>query len=85
MPIWYCRVCGLDYDESPWGPDGQSPDHRPCDCCGAEFGYDDHTPEAARRYRAAWLANGVSWFYPKVKPVNWQLEEQFRQVPPYYQ
>lgn len=84
MPLWYCRVCGLDYDESPWGPDEQSPDYSICDCCGVQFGYEDYTPDSTRRYRAEWLANGASWFYPKVKPGNWQQAAQLRQVPELY-
>lgn len=84
MPVWYCRVCGLDYDESPWGPDDHSPDHSSCHCCGVEFGYEDYTPDSARQYRATWLAAGAAWFYPNVKPDNWQLETQLRQVPQQY-
>lgn len=85
MPVWYCRVCGLDYDESPWGPDDQSPDYSTCDCCGVEFGYEDYTPDSARQYRAVWLAAGAAWFYLNVKPAGWQLEMQLRQVPELYQ
>ena len=85
MRVWYCRVCGLDYDASPWGPDGQSPDHSICECCGVEFGYEDYTPDSARQYRAKWLASGAAWFYPKIKPLNWQLEVQLQLVPPRYQ
>lgn len=81
MTAWYCRVCGLDYDESPWGPDGLSPDHSICECCGGEFGYDDYTPDSARKYRAAWLAAGATWFYPNVKPEGWHLPTQLSQIP----
>ncbi|SDX95175.1 hypothetical protein [Hymenobacter psychrophilus] len=85
MPLWFCRVCGLDYDESPWGPDGHTPDHTLCGCCGAEFGYHDATPTAARQYRAQWLAAGAGLFYPNLAPANWQLAEQLAQIPVAYQ
>ena len=84
MPLWYCRVCGLDYDQSPWGPADDSPDYTTCHCRGVEFGYEDYTPDSARQYRAGWLADGASWFYPNVKPDNWQLPQQLRQVPELY-
>lgn len=85
MEVWYCRVCGLDYDESPWGPDGQSPDYTICACCGVEFGYQDYTPDSTREYRAQWLAAGAAWFYPNMKPQNWQPAAQLQQVPAGYQ
>ncbi|UOQ64960.1 hypothetical protein [Hymenobacter volaticus] len=84
MVTWYCRVCGLDYDESPWGPNENAPDHSICECCGAEFGYHDHTPASTRQYRATWLANGALWFYPKLKPEGWLLAEQLEQIPDMY-
>ncbi|UPL47851.1 hypothetical protein [Hymenobacter sublimis] len=84
MELWYCRVCGLDYDESPWGPDGHSPDYSTCACCGVVFGYDDYTPNSARGYRAQWLAAGAVWFYPNMKPQNWQMNTQLQQVPARY-
>ena len=37
-----CYVCGLNYENFfPWGPDGQTPSHDICGCCGVEFGYED--------------------------------------------
>ncbi|WP_460621883.1 hypothetical protein [Hymenobacter tenuis] len=84
MMVWYCRVCGLDYDESPWGPDGQTPDFSICACCGVVFGYDDCLPASARAYRATWLAAGATWFYPNMRPTNWVLLEQLAQVPALY-
>ncbi|MBT9393608.1 hypothetical protein KLP40_10585 [Hymenobacter sp. NST-14] len=85
MSLWFCRVCGLDYDESPWGADGRTPDHTLCACCGAEFGYHDATPEAARQFRAKWLEQGTEWFYPNVRPAGWQLPPQLAQIPAAYQ
>lgn len=41
----FCRVCGLDQDENPWGEDNASPTFDICACCGTEFGYHDFTLE----------------------------------------
>lgn len=84
MLTWYCRVCVLDYDQSPWGPDDRSPDYSLCACCGVQFGYEDYTPDAARQYRATWLAGGAGWFYPNVRPQHWLINEQLHQVPGRY-
>ncbi|SHI93502.1 hypothetical protein SAMN02745146_1959 [Hymenobacter daecheongensis DSM 21074] len=84
MTIWHCRVCGLDYEESPWGLDDRTPDYTICECCGAEFGYDDYTPASVRRYRLNWLQSGAAWFYPKLRPADWQPEPQLAYVPEPY-
>ncbi len=79
--MWNCRVCGLDYDASPWGPNGNQPDHSSCECCGAEFGYHDYSAEAARQFRQQWLDNGARWYYPRLRPEGWDAEAQLAQVP----
>jgi hypothetical protein len=84
MNVWYCRVCGLAYEESPWGVDDRTPDFTFCECCGVEFGYNDYSPESARRYRTRWLADGSPWFYPNLKPRKWLLEPQLHLVPDRY-
>ncbi|TGE28012.1 hypothetical protein [Hymenobacter metallicola] len=84
MALWYCRVCGLDYDYSPWGPNDDEPDYSICECCGAQFGIDDYTVSGAQAYRRQWLSTGSSWFYPKLQPADWQLEEQLAYVPEKY-
>ncbi|WP_345110583.1 hypothetical protein [Hymenobacter algoricola] len=84
MIIWNCRVCGLGYDESPWGVDDRTPDFTFCECCGAEFGYNDYSPESARRHRANWLEGGASWHYPNLKPLDWRLEPQLTFIPDRY-
>lgn len=76
-----CRVCGLRYDEPPWGPDGHTPTFEHCVCCGVEFGYQDATPEAARRFREAWLASGAVWDDPDLMPKDWNLEAQLGRLP----
>ena len=84
MTLWFCRVCGLDYDESPWGADGQQPDFSTCGCCGVTFGFDDATPAAARQFRAQWLAAGAAWFYPRQRPAGWEPAPQLTQLDPLY-
>ncbi|OON68556.1 hypothetical protein B0919_13025 [Hymenobacter sp. CRA2] len=79
--MWYCRVCGLEYDYSPWGGDERTPDHSICECCGIEFGYEDHTISSTRNYRQQWLSAGSKWFDPKRRPNNWDVSSQLGQVP----
>lgn len=57
----YCRVCGYEPEEPPWGEDGCTPSFEICPSCGVEWGYQDATDAGVRRYRAAWLANGGNW------------------------
>lgn len=76
-----CRVCGLIQPEPPWGWDGRSPKFNICNCCGAEFGYEDATVKAAKGHRQRWLDRGKVWFDPKQKPENWDFDEQFKNIP----
>jgi hypothetical protein len=76
-----CRVCGRHHEDKPWGGDGASPTFDICDCCGVEFGYEDSTLEAVKKYRAAWIAEGCTWFRPKDKPSGWTWEQQSQNVP----
>lgn len=80
-PLHYCRVCGLWFEDPPWGEDGHSPDFTFCACCGVEFGYQDCKPEGARLFRKAWIEKGANWDEPKMRPANWRLEAQLEQVP----
>lgn len=80
MAAWYCRVCGLDYDLSPWGANEDTPDYGSCECCGAQFGVDDYSVVSTKQYRSQWLADGAPWFYPNLKPAGWQLEAQLTQL-----
>jgi hypothetical protein len=81
---YYCRVCGLNMDESPWGEDGHTPNYEICPCCGCEFGNDDYTLDSVKRYRGTWLENGAKWFNIKKKPINWDIEKQLLNVPKDY-
>lgn len=77
-----CRICGLYFEAPPWGEDGHSPTFDICPCCGVEFGNEDYTFESAKRYRAKWIDGGASWFMPKKKPSNWDIQEQMLKIPP---
>ena len=76
-----CRICGLLQIEAPWREDNQTPNYEICSCCGVEFGNEDYIPSSARAYREQWLQGGATWFIPKEKPKDWNLEEQLKQVP----
>jgi hypothetical protein len=76
-----CRVCGVLNDDPPWGDDGNTPLFEYCRCCGVEHGYQDATPEGARKFRAVWIANGAVWHERKSKPKDWRFELQASFVP----
>lgn len=57
----YCRVCGYEPPDAPWGGDGHSPTFEYCACCGVEFGYGDATGVAVDRHRTAWIDAGSPW------------------------
>lgn len=76
-----CRACGFDHGGPTWEDAGHTPTFEICSCCGAEFGYEDCTREAAMAYRVNWLARGAPWFNERKKPSGWSLTEQLRQVP----
>jgi hypothetical protein len=81
-----CRVCGYRYEvedpaDLPWGADGGCPTYDFCVCCGDEFGYQDASPEGARRWRAQWLEQGTPWDDPSFRPTRWNRDEQLAAVP----
>ncbi|GMU81267.1 MAG: hypothetical protein AMXMBFR47_11380 [Planctomycetota bacterium] len=75
-----CRVCGWQQEEPPWGADGKTPSFAICSCCGVEFGYEDATPEAIKRYRAKWFADEARWFDPNKKPADWDFARQLAEL-----
>ncbi|GKX55261.1 hypothetical protein SOASR030_13730 [Leminorella grimontii] len=79
-----CRVCGAAQLEPPWGDDGDSPNYDICDCCGAEFGYEDASLDTLKVYRAKWLGNGANWNHKKSQPDDWSLEAQLSRIPQEY-
>lgn len=60
----FCRVCGYEPPDPPWGMDGNSPTFVFCSCCGVEWGYGDATPKAIMAHRARWLSEGALWYEP---------------------
>ena len=78
---YYCRVCGLEEEDPPWGEDDMSPLYDFCVCCGVEHGYEDSSLKGVRHYRELWLASGAKWDNPKFKPEDWDLEEQLSHIP----
>lgn len=76
-----CRVCRLYIDDLPWVEDGNCPTYEICPCCGVEFGNEDYTIEATKRYREKWINEGANWFESKEKPGKWNKEEQFKNIP----
>jgi hypothetical protein len=77
----FCRICGLD-QFIPTRDENGVPDYAICGCCGTEAGYHDEVLIAIRAHRALWLESGAKWFEPKLKPVDWNLEEQLKNIPP---
>lgn len=69
-----CRVCAWELDEPGWTMDG--PSHSICDCCGAESGIDDTTPERILAYRRRWTRGGHVWFDPSLKPEGWRYDDE---------
>jgi hypothetical protein len=76
----YCRVCGYEPVDPPWGGDGRSPGFEMCPSCGVEWGYQDATVKGALRYRLAWVQSGAAWFDPGVPHDNLSVEARLRNV-----
>lgn len=78
---YYCPICGLPLgDFAPWGKDDKTPTYDIYPCCGVEWGNEDYTLESRTEYRNKWLADGAKWFEPSKKPVNWNVEEQLKNI-----
>jgi len=78
-----CRVCGMDYDTPTWHSENDA-SFDICNCCGVEFGVQDSTLESVREYRENWIRDGATWFSPKLKPENWNLEKQLKNIPAHW-
>lgn len=79
--MYICPICGYDkLTEEPFDKDG-NPSYEICNCCGFEFGYDDGSEGVSPDiYRKEWIKQGVKWFNIKVKPNNWDLQEQLKNI-----
>lgn len=74
--IHECRVCGYHAGKPTWGDTGETPSFELCDCCGAQFGKDDVSPEIINEYRNKWISKGRKWFNSKNKPKDHTLGNQ---------
>ncbi|MET3565947.1 hypothetical protein ABIC47_001432 [Leifsonia sp. 563] len=77
----YCRVCGYESPEPPWGNSGVDPSWESCPCCGVEYGYQDATAEGVTRFRARWLNAGAQWVDPSIPEDGLTTETRLRRVP----
>ncbi len=77
---YICPVCGYDRLEEPTYIDGRIPSHDICDCCGCEFGLDDCTERQIEKYRQKWVNEGCRWFVPEMKPENWDIDVQLKNL-----
>ena len=75
----YCKICGFRYDGYyPWGLDNVTPTYDLCLCCGAEFGFDDCSPEDIQAYREKWINEGAKFHSLSQCPENWDAKEQLK-------
>lgn len=81
MAKYTCPVCGYpELDEPPRGIDGKIPSFDICDCCGIEFGYEDTSESNILKYRQKWIDSGGEWFCKDLKPTNWNMKEQLKNI-----
>ena len=76
-----CRVCGYYAEDPPWGGSGLEPSFDYCPCCHVEWGYQDSLPEAARQFRARWVAAGAPWDDEDFDHDGLTTEERLKNVP----
>jgi hypothetical protein len=81
MHKYTCQVCGYpELEEAPWGEDGKTASFNICPCCGVEFGYEDITEEGMSNFRNKWIGSGGKWFNEKMRPENWDMKEQLKNI-----
>lgn len=76
----FCRICGYEHPEPPWGADGQCPTYECCPCCGVEAGNEDYCLASIYQFRQEWLAEGAPWFMPSYKPQPWDRQQQLENL-----
>lgn len=82
---WYCRVCGLNQNYIHWDVDKQlPPTYDFCDCCNAQFGYNDSNNIAISIYRKRWIDSGAEWSNRTRRMEEWNLKEQLKNIPDEY-
>lgn len=76
----YCRICGYEPDEPPWGADGRDPSFFYCPCCGVEWGYQDSTVKSIETFRTSWLQAGAPWCDRKTPHDGLTVAERLRRI-----
>lgn len=78
---YICPVCGFDgLKEPPYGQQNM-PSYEICPCCGFEFGFDGMNNQIAfTDFRQRWSNNGSLWFMPKLRPKDWDLQQQLNNL-----
>ena len=76
---YICRVCAYKAARPFYKANG-SPEYEICQCCGSESGYYDVTPQAVESNRRVWIQKGALWMNLKLKPADWNLEEQLQSI-----
>jgi hypothetical protein len=80
-----CRVCGFEYDDenAPWTKfDNQwFPNYEICVCCRVHFGIGDTSEISVTSHRENWIASGGDFDYKPLKPRDWSIETQLKNIP----
>ncbi len=76
----YCRICGYEPAEPPWGWDSRVPSYAFCPCCDVEWGYQDFWERSIDIFRSAWLEAGAPWRNAKVPHDGLTVAERLRRV-----
>ncbi|MDS0525033.1 hypothetical protein NNC19_05015 [Clostridium sp. SHJSY1] len=80
MNKYICPVCGYDeLEEAPRDETGR-PSFDICDCCGVKFGYEDCTKKSIKKYRDKWIKEGCNWTSEELKPDEWNIEKQLKNI-----
>jgi hypothetical protein len=81
MRAYICHVCGYpELEEPPWGDKGEASSFNICPCCDFEFGYEDSNFSAYENNKQKWLSSGARWFDEEIKPSEWCLEAQLKNI-----
>lgn len=80
--IHFCRVCGYEPDEAPWGESGEQPSYQYCPCCNTQFGVTDTLFEQIVVERRLWLVAGMPWRSNRFpRPDGWDPLDQIGLIP----
>lgn len=80
---YICPICGFDKLVIPPYDEKGNESYDICLCCAFEYGVDDFNyglVNVFERYRMDWINEGAKWFYPSLRPVNWNLDKQLLNI-----